>query len=54
MAGLTQASDEAVADTDPAVPEMIGSARPLHREEIDGAFFGDTVTMVIHPLISGG
>lgn len=45
VAGLTQVSNEAVEDTDPAVAAMIG--RALARDiakKIDAAFFGDTVT----------
>ncbi|EME18761.1 phage major capsid protein [Rhodococcus triatomae] len=44
VAGLTQVSNEAVDDTDPAVAEMIGRAlaRDIARKT-DAAFFGNTV-----------
>jgi len=45
VAGLTQVSNEAVEDTDPAVAAMIGKA--LARDigkKVDAAFFGNTVT----------
>ncbi|CAM3213679.1 phage major capsid protein [Prescottella defluvii] len=45
VAGLTQVSNEAVDDTDPAVAAIIGQA--LARDigkKIDAAFFGNTVT----------
>lgn len=45
VAGLTQVSNEAVNDTDPAVAAMIGKslARDIAKK-IDAAFFGSTVT----------
>ncbi|WP_258957167.1 phage major capsid protein [Rhodococcus globerulus] len=45
VAGLTQLSNEAVDDTDPAVAAIIG--RALARDigkKIDAVFFGNTVT----------
>lgn len=45
VAGLTQVSNEAVRDTDPAVAAVIGKAlaRDISKK-IDAAFFGNTVT----------
>lgn len=45
VAGLTQVSNEAVDDTDPAVAEIIGKAlaRDISKK-VDAAFFGNTVT----------
>lgn len=53
VAGLTQISNEAAQDTNPAVAEQVG--RSLARsiaKKIDAAFFGDTITNGPNGLLS--